>query len=1857
MKRFYFPLLALVISSVSLFLLLSRCSGSKDSVSVNSDNPKFAEFIAAYTGGVISIEDPIRIQMMNGLQIDESDVKEAFSIQPAVKGDAYLKDARTIEFLPDEYLESNQEYTVQLDLKKLVDVPGELSQFIFKFSTRPLTYQMYIEGVHAPDYKDLTDLGIRGKMRFNDPVDTVKLKKMLVAGQHGKELPIEWSVLDNKNYDFNILNVSRGKKDSKVVINANGGSIGSFGNQSKVIQIPSLDRFKITDIKVRNLPEQMVEVHFSDPLSDDQDFYSYINLEGNSTYPQFSVVKEGFKLIVYPESRLMGTFDFKVYSGIQNHKGKKLNETANIEVSFEDLKPQVELLGEGNILPSTQSSHFPFKAVNLSAVDVKISKIYEDNVLQFLQVNELGGGYQLTRVGREIYEGTVPLDQEGKLNLNQWNQFSFDLSKFIEVEQGAIYRVELNIDKKYSVYPCDEDKNENKDNNLQEIQVTYEEPWNEKGWGEYYYDYDYYSDYNYRDREDPCTPSYYYHKSWSRNILISDIGMIAKAGKDKEMEIYLTHLNSLAPLSGCKVKFYDYQQQLLATTESDAQGKVKTFLKNKPFVAVADYHGQKGYLKLMDQNSNSLSKFEVSGEVVQQGMKGFIYTERGVWRPGDSIYVSFILEDSRGKLPNNHPVIFEMFDPQGNLIKKNTSSYKKQGIFDFRTATSMDATTGSYKVNVRIGNQVYAKYLRVETVKPNRLKIQLQAANGADELYFGEDQKVKLQVNWLHGAPANGLRAKVNANFVTAKADFKGYKDFVFEDPTKKLSSKDRVVYDARISEEGSAEFTPQWENNNTAPGKIKAFLNTRVFEEGGEFSIDRQSIVLSPYSSYVGMRVPKGTLYGNTLVTDQDHKVELVHLTEKGKPQKTTFEVTVYELQWRWWWDSYNSDLSSYITSSSAKVVDRKSISASNGKASYNFKINRPSWGRYLIHVKNRVSGHSTGQIVYVDWPYEARANRKNQENETMLAFSTDKEVYEKGEEVELSIPSPSNGKVLVSIENGTKVIQSFWKETKKGETKVRFKTDGEMAPNAYVHVTLLQPYEKTTNDLPIRMYGVVPIQVEDPNTHLAPTITCNDVFKPESETVIRVGEENGRKMTYTLAIVDDGLLDLTNFQTPDPWSRFYAKEALGVKTWDMYDEVIRSYGDQLDQLLAVGGDGEAAEVKNGHKANRFKPMVQFYGPFEASGFGMNTHKIEIPNYVGSVRVMVIASNPDERAYGNTDKTVAVRSPLMVLGTLPRVLTPGEKISLPVTVFAMEDKVKSAKITVKTDQNLKLKGASSQTVKFKRPGDQVIYFDTEVPEKTGITKVQIIAEGNGEKATYEMELDLRYPNPEVSEVEDYVLQPGESIDVDAHFPGINGTNKGVVQLASFPAIDFGERIKYLVDYPHGCLEQTVSRAFPQLYISKVTKLNASFDQRMKENVEMGLKKLANFQKYDGGFTYWPGSSYYNNWATSYAGHFMLSAELEGFSVSSGMKNKWISFQKQLSRSWVMPTKKSYYGGADIDQAYRLYTLALAKSPDLSAMNRLRETNGISSASKWRLAAAYALIGQKRAAKELIESAGMNIGTYDYSYTYGSAIRDQAMMLETVILLGDDKKAQRLAKQVADGINSSRWHSTQTTAMALIGLSKYLKDIHQGGVMKYAVEAGSLSKNTTSSEPLVQHAFNEQTKKVKVTNKSQQTLFVNISYSGIPDAQPRPGSSENMKVDVYYKNMDGRVVDEKSLTQGTDFYAEVSVFNPASNGRVQDVALEQMFPSGWEILTSRLDQFDSMNKGVYDYQDIRDDRVYTYFSIRSGERKTFKVKLNAAYAGSYYLPAVKVGAMYDNGITATTASDFVDVLKRKGEAL
>ncbi len=1836
------------ILSVLLVVTLVFSCKKKDAQAIAEANAselnKYQDYISDVSTGVISVLDNVYVVLqtpVKGWDDNQELSKKLLKVSPSVKGKVIAVNNRTISFQPEEGFDEDTQYTFTLDLEDLVkEIKNDLDEE-FVFSVKTLKQQFSILTNNLQSYSKDWQY-IDGTLTSSDQLKFDIAKKLVTATQKGKNISVKFSEsLDkSRQFTFRIDSIQRFEEDSEVEIKWSGEDFDIDTKGKDVLTIPGKNNFSVLSVSVANVDNQYVEINFSDPLKKNQNFNGLVTISGANNL-KYTV--NGNVLKVYPKTELKGTLEVTVFEGIRSTDNYKLKTAYSEKISFQQPKPEVRLLQSGVILPTSNNLKFNFEAVNLRAVEVQVIKVFENNILQFLQSNNLDGYGNLRSVARPVAKKLINLQENASLNLSKWNAFAIDLKELISPDPGAIYHVELNYRKEYSLYKCAGQKAD--DTTIDELAENYDEESESSFWdtSQYYYD-DYYG-YNWQERDDPCSTSYFRDRKVVANILASNLGVVVKKGLNHSYTVTVNDIVTTSPISNANITFYNYQQQEMGVVTTDAEGMTVFDADRPAYFAIARSGKEQTYVKLSDGNALSVSKFDVSGVHLQKGIKGFMYGERGVWRPGDTLFLSFMLNDNANKLPEEHPVKFELRDPYGKVTHQETKTDGINNFYKFIVNTSDQAPTGNWQAKVMVGGASFTKPLKIETIKPNRLKIK---TTFEDDI-LGADKNIKgnLEVIWLHGAIAKNLKADINVRFNPSKTNFKTFPGYIFDDPTRRFGSEEQEVFSGRVSNEGKASFNLKPKLQNKAAGMLRASFITKVYENGGDFSTDVVSKDYSPYSTYVGINVPKGDKARGMLLTDTKHTFDVVAVDEKGNPKSVKdLEVNIYKVDWRWWWDTSEDNLSSYNRGSYHNEVFKTKITTNTtGKASFNFELKYPEWGRYLVRVIDPNGGHATGKIMYIDWPGWAGKSRKNDPSAaTMLLFSTDKKSYTVGEKATITFPSSEGGRALVTVENGTEVLSSQWITPQKGETKFEMPIEGLYTPNVYIHITLLQPHASTANDLPIRLYGVVPISVEDPNTKVQPKLTMPDVLQPEETITVKVSETQSKPMTYSIAIVDEGLLDLTRFKTPNPWESFYAREALGVKTWDIYDDVIGAYGGSINQVFSIGGDAEAGGSKS-KKANRFKPMVVYKGPFELKQGETRSHQIKIPKYVGSVRTMVVASDANKAAYGSVEKTTPVRKPLMVLTSIPRKITPGEKVTIPVTVFAMENKVKNVSVTLKPNKGFRVLGKTQKNLSFPQPDEKMTYFDIEVLDGATITDIEVLASGGGEKASYKVPINIINPNPMTTEVTSIILEPNSQQEIDFAAFGISGSNSATIEMSSLPPMNFESRLDYLIRYPHGCVEQITSAAFSQLYLADIFNLSSERQSKIQKNIEAAIFNLKRYIQPNGGMSYWPGYSKPNDWGTTYAGHFLIEANKKGYVLPIGFKSNWINYQQQQAKRWRS-------GGNDLAQAYRLYSLALAGSPDMASMNRLRETSTISNDAKLRLAVAYSLIGQNKAAQKLLNSASINFQSRpNYDYTYGSANRNRAMALETLVMLDEKAKAQQVAVNLAKALSSKSWMSTQTTSYVLMAMAKYATYVGGKGVnVQYTLNGKSKSANTTKTLATSGELAIQKDNKLVLKNNRDITIFVQLATSGILPVGQEKVIESNFKVVVDYKTRDGKIINPIQLTQGTDFVAEVTVTN-TTDTQVKDIALTEVFPSGWEVVNTRFTDFGSFRANKVAHTDIRDDRVNFYFDLKPKESKTVTILLNASYLGRYYLPGVQCEAMYDHDYLVRTKGKWVEVVK------
>jgi hypothetical protein len=735
---------------------------------------------------------------------------------------------------------------------------------------------------------------------------------------------------------------------------------------------------------------------------------------------------------------------------------------------------------------------------------------------------------------------------------------------------------------------------------------------------------------------------------------------------------------------------------------------------------------------------------------------------------------------------------------------------------------------------------------------------------------------------------------------------------------------------------------------------------------------------------------------------------------------------------------------------------------------------------------------------------------------------------------------------------------------------------------------------------------------------------------------------------MKYMLAIVDEGLLGITGYKTPAPWEYFHRQEALGVTTWDLYDWIMGAMSGVVGRVIGIGGDDGSMGANPSSLNTQFKDVVKVLGPFQLKGNSSGTHKIELPAFLGAVRVMAVAAT--SKSWGAADKRVTVSSPLLLTASTPRLLTPGDRLELPVTIFGSEETQKRIQLTVKEAKNLTLSQTSLQ-VNLDKNNRGSVTISCQVKSEIGQASLILEATDNKHTSTYEIQIPIENPTPILYEVEQRSLEPKAQWKTGVNAIGVKGTNTAVLELSNIPPIDLEKHLDYLLNYPYGCLEQTTSTGFPLLYVENITDLDEERKAKLTKIVTETIKRIYGFQDATGVLHYWQGTSNYYEWADIYAGDFLVEAEKKGHKVDEKVLNRWISVHKKNASKWVDNGAVSR-----VNQAYRLFVLARAGHADVGAMNRLRNSKQTENATNLMLAMAYAENGRTQTAKELLALPADTNSEHLWTHTFGSSIRDMSIKIMTLTNTENLGGAFDLLVVLSEELSKGRWHSTQTIGFMLRAVGTYIAKSGYSEMMeaKYSLNNGK-EVTIKTNKPFARIDIPMQftvAQSLNVQNTTKSVLFARLINSGKPMPTAIKAENNTITIKTQFLNGDNKLIDITNLKQGEDLLAEITVENPTTAAALENVALEFTVPAGVEIINPRLSGIDeALNESSFTYRDYKDNKAFTFFNLRSGERKTFRFRMNAAFAGEFYFPPIQCSQMYNASITARTESKVIKINK------
>lgn len=1726
-------------------------------------NKNSSELIRAQSQGLLKNHEAVFVEFKEAIvDFDEMSIDAKINSK---NSKILLTKASDSRFLLDlTYLEANQNYKIEFIYKNIPIVLEFQTGWIENF-----TYKAKLEQDEEKAYLHLNySFGNTYNWQFKD-----KTQEGLKITLDGKELAFNLGEFSLDTDDIKLLD-----KPQELVLTYDEKIMGF--KEAKVLQFQIPSKPKDNDFRLISTEEkdQIATLKFSKELAENQAFQDFIQISPELNFRAWSVGKE---LKISANFEPGEKYQVKIAKGLKSNQGLiNKGEEANITLQ-KDLDPSLVFANDGVFLPSGAEYQVYIKSRNVKKIHLKVSQIFSNNISEYLRYKNLVGKKDdstqeafyssdgFNYVAKKVIDKKIEL----KNQKNTWISSALDLSDL--KGKSGIFSVSLSVDANDLDY-----KGENVYRIINKASV-------------------------------------------SKNLIFSNIALSAQ-NLNKQLVVHARDFSKNEALENVKIELVSKQNQILQSQNTDSNGDAKFQIQEDDEILyiLASKENQISVLRF--SNPLSTDGYDVEGDQNHEMIKAFIYTDRGVYRAGDSVHLSVVARENTN--PLKHPINFTLINPKNQKIIENRILKSQNDIYYTQINLDKNAINGLYRANFNIAGVEFSKDILVQSVVPNRIKVELNA----DENRSLDDGSLNYELSskYLFGALASNLKYQSVVYFSPKNYHNSKYKDYIFTNPSSLIisaSADDKGNLDEKGRVQSSVEIP---ENILNSQGyNFNARIVSEVFEKGGRSVKAVKDVNLNRYDYFVGMKTLANSYVseGETI----DFYAIVSDLKEKLVSGKT-LEYRIYQNDYYWWWDydSYDEFLRSIKQDTNTKLIEKGELTSSSEPMKFSFNTSN-YYGQMFIELIDKESEVSTGQSFYVSsWGEPSYADVVSS-----LKIKSDKNKYKIGQSAKIEFESVAGAKALITLSSNSKIIDRFVMDTQDESTSIELAMKKEYAPNIYVSVSLFQDYNKIDNDRALRLFGVIPLYVEDENTKLDLELKTPDKILPNSDFEIEIQSKDKRAFNYTVAIVDEGLLDLTDFKTPDIWKGFYAKTGFTLKTYDTYSQIIPKF---------TGGDsvlgGLRVDKNRDDSAQRFKPVALFNTPARSDETGFAKLKFKMPSYMGSVRVMVVANEND--AYGSVSKDIQVSAPLVMLETLPRTLKIGDNFTLLTQIFKTENRIKNATLSVRSKNSLIKISPDTQTIDFKSATNLEVMMDANVSDNR-IGKELLEFELKSEDYTYknEIEIDIKPINAYTYENNTSLIKAGESKEFIIK-DYILGTTNATLKLSPTPILDMDKRIKYLLNYPYGCIEQTTSAVLPQLFLDK---FSTEFDkQKVINNINAAIERYSNFQTADGGFAYWQGGDESNAWGSNYAGMFLILAKQNGYFVPDSMYERWLKYEQNF-------VQKSVYRDYMMDiKANSLYLLAMAKKPNISEMNLLYDNlNTLSTEAKWQLAAAYKLAGVEDTAKQIASKISIEPDSKYSFYTYGSLVRDEAIIANAYKQIYGTNNEELLQK-ISDTLLSKDYLSTQSTGYALYALAmganlENMNENFMDATLKIDDQAYTINQNQMQI-----FSFNDE----KAIVSANKDIFVSFGVEGVK-ASENSAFSNKISLDRAFYDEKGNKISPSEIGSGQTFYMRISVSLNEGANYVSNIALTQILPSGWEVSNTLLDDNTPsfIKNSNYDFIDVRDDKIMWFFGLNKNRTHHFYIKLNAITPGSYTLSGAYAEAMYDDTYRALSESEKV-VVKR-----
>ncbi|MFT2008129.1 alpha-2-macroglobulin [Pontibacter sp. 13R65] len=1648
--------------------------------------------------------------------------------------------------------------------------------------------------------EELGQLEARVNLTFNYQINPAELSKRIHFFAGATELPVEVLASNQtEEIGIRIKGTEHLKEEANPVrlridpgLTTSGTSYQTRKQIEQNVQIPSRQTLQIAEITtaVEN-NQEIVFVTTTLPVSGEK-LKDYVSVQ-----PKVNFVVEpqegGFVLRGnIPQGN---NYTLKVSKYLKAVGGIMLGQDYSQVFSFASLRPGVAFENKKSIyLGSNGSRNIALNLVQVPRVKVSIAKVFENNILRYLQDGKMWDGHY-DQESEEYFDNAnyVVDETNGKIIFER----EYDTKSLRR--QGNAYLLNLDLN------DLDFDS-EFKGLYVLSVKST------EKNW-----------------------------LSDSKVISVSDIGLMVKQGKD-EVLVFANSIREATTMAGVEIRFISTNNQVVhkATTDSDGVARFPDMGKMAPGFKLGLITARSGhdftYLPYRETLVNT-SRFEVGGKrLAELNYDAFIYGDRELYRPGDIMHVNTVVRTPDWETVSGLPLKWKLLLPNGKEFKSVKAKLNTQGAAETSFTLPTAAVTGTYTLEVYSGNDVLlnSKKMGVEEFMPDRLKVTTSLNKPA--YMAGEKVEAQLVAQNFFGPPAAGRNYELQLSLKKKRFEAERYPDYNFDVVTAGSVDIQTSVRQGQTNESGEGREVFELSDYEDI-GVLDGSLFTTVFDETGRPVNRLSKFVVNTQSTFYGIRE-----FVRYVSTKQPLRMQLLALDATGKPQPSaTAQVQLvrytYESVIERGGGAYN-----YKSQRRENIIQTKTIQVPAAGAVYSFTPLRS--GSYEVRVTRPGAQNYVAQEFYAYGYGDTESTSFEVNNEGEVDIALDKESYEVGEEAKVLLKSPFAGKILVTVEQN-KVLSHFYVQTDKKAASVTIPIKDEHLPTIYITATALRAVKD--NSLPLTIArGFKPVAVTKQSTKLAVAIAAPEVSR--SQRVQQVKVKTAPNAEVTVAVVDEGILQLKDSKTPDPHSFFYQKRALEVQAYDLYPFLFPELGNGKSSF---GGDGfDLAKRVNPLTTKRVKLVSVWSGILKADGSGEATVNVNIPEFSGALRIMAVAYK--NNAFGSAEKTMRVSDPVVISTALPRFLSPRDTVLVPVTLTNTTGKGASASSTISVTGPLRLVGEDTKPVSVNAHAEAQVLFKLVASSAIGAASVTVKVKALGEQFSSKTDLSVRPAAPLQQITGAGSLKDGAVAQINPKHDFIPASVSSRLLVSNSPLAQFTDDITYLLQYPHGCLEQTTSTAFPLLYFADLAR---SLNQDKKSRsynpnylIQEAIAKIESMQQYDGGFSYWPGSAHGSDWFTSaYATHFLLEARKAGQPVNKEMQDKALAYLQKLVKGKAQE-EYCYYDAqqnlqtkyiAPREIAYSLYVLSLAGKPDWATMNYFKaKPDLLSLDSRYLLASTFAVNGRRENfTQTLPRSFAGETAVRTLSGSFSSPLRNMAMALNALLEADPDhQQVATLARHVSQELATTKWYNTQERAFALLALGK-LSRRSGGNPTAQIVQNGKSIGNYSGKDLLFTDKLTAG--ETSIRSSGSGTLYYFWETEGISQSGRYKEEDNYLQVRKTFFDRNGRQITNNTFAQN-DLVIVHLTLQSLDSRNIPNVAMTDLLPAGFEIENPRLmgerefKWLQQQEPATPDHLDIRDDRINIYATARAKPQHFF-YQVRAVNKGNFQMGPVGADAMYN----------------------